>query len=53
MTSKGWLCLGLLGLLIIDCGQTETPPPQVRLIPLPDFSRNPARTEFKISPSGA
>lgn len=52
MTSKGSLCLGLLGLLIIGCSQTETPPQQVRLIQLQDFFRNPGSDEFQISPSG-
>ena len=52
MTLKGWLCLGLLGMLIIGCGKSETPPPQVRLIPLQDFFRNPEKDGFKISPNG-
>lgn len=39
-------------MLLIGCGKAETPPPQVRLIPLRDFFRNPERVEFKISPQG-
>lgn len=52
MTIKGWFRLGLLGMLLIGCGQTEAPPQKVPLIPLQDFFRNPERTGYKISPSG-
>ncbi|MHB8066337.1 MAG: alpha/beta hydrolase family protein [Desulfobaccales bacterium] len=55
MIIKEWLCLGVVGMLMVmaGCGeQAAPPPPEARLIPMRDFFRNPEKAGFKISPNG-